>query len=59
MDFYNEANGYGCRAAFVIDRDGSLLHVEALNTAIDPTCAYQVCDLLEKKLVVKPPATKP
>ena len=56
---FNEANGYGRRATFVIDKEGKIQHVEAGNTAIDPTGAYQVCDLLEKKLVVKPPATKP
>ena len=56
---FNEANGYGRRATFVIDREGKIQHVEAGGTAIDPTGAFQVCDLLEKKLVVKPPATKP
>jgi len=56
---YNETNGYGRRATFVIDKDGKIQHVEAGGTAIDPTGAYQVCDLLEKKLVVKPPAAKP
>ena len=56
---FNEANGYGRRATFVIDKDGKIQHVEAGGTAVDPTGAYQVCDLLEKKLVVKPPAPKP
>ena len=56
---FNEANGYGRRATFVIDKEGKIQHVEAGNTAIDPTGAYQVCDLLEKKLVVKPPEAKP
>ncbi len=56
---FNEANGYGRRATFVVDREGKIQHVEAGNTAVDPTGAFQVCDLLEKKLVVKPPATKP
>jgi peroxiredoxin len=56
---FNEANGYGRRATFVIDKEGKIQHVEAGGTAIDPTGAFQVCDLLEKKLVVKPPANKP
>ena len=56
---FNEANGYGRRATFVIDKEGKIQHVEAGGTAIDPTGAFQICDLLEKKLVVKPPANKP
>jgi peroxiredoxin len=46
---YNEKSGYGNRATFVIDTDGKIQHVEVGKTAIDPTGAYQVCDLLEKK----------
>jgi peroxiredoxin Q/BCP len=41
---YNEKNGYGRRATFVIDKEGKIQHVEAGNTAIDPTGAYQVCE---------------
>ena len=52
---YNEASGYGRRATFVIDKEGKIARVEAGNTAIDPTGAFEACDLLEKKLVVKPP----
>ena len=52
---YNEASGYGRRATFVIDKQGKIARVEAGNTAIDPTGAFEACDLLEKKLVVKPP----
>jgi peroxiredoxin len=54
---YNEASGYGRRASFVIDKEGKIARVEAGNTAIDPTGAFEACDLLEKKLVVKPPVT--
>lgn len=46
---YNEASGYGRRASFVIDKDGIIQHVEQGNTAIDPTGAYQVCELIQKK----------
>lgn len=46
---YNEASGYGTRGTFVIDKDGIIQHVEVGRTAIDPTGAYQVCDLLTKK----------
>ena len=46
---YNEESGYGTRATFVIDKQGKIQHVEVGRTAIDPTGAYQVCDLLQKK----------
>ena len=52
---YNETTGYGRRGTFVIDKEGIIQHVEVGNTAIDPTGAYQVCDLLQKK---KPAAEK-
>jgi peroxiredoxin len=52
---YNETTGYGRRGTFVIDQEGIIQHVEVGNTAIDPTGAYQVCDLLQKK---KPAAEK-
>jgi len=46
---YNETNGYGRRGTFVVDKEGIIQHVEVGNTAVDPTGAYQVCDLLTKK----------
>ena len=56
---YNEQNGYGRRATFVVDKEGKIAKIEAGSVAIDPTGAYEACDLLEKKLVVKPPTDKP
>lgn len=56
---YNEASGYGSRASFVVDKDGVIQHVEQGRTAIDPTGAYQVCDLLQKKKPAPPPQPKP
>jgi len=46
---YNEVTGYGNRATFVVDKEGRIQHVEVGRTAIDPTGAYQVCDLLQKR----------
>lgn len=46
---YNETSGYGNRATFVVDKEGKIQHVEVGRTAIDPTGAYQVCDLLQKR----------
>src|SRR5262245_10041398 len=54
---FNEASGYGRRATFVVARARKIQKIEVGGTAIDPTGAYQACDLLEKKLVVKPPST--
>lgn len=50
---YNEESGYGNRATFVIDKDGIIQHVEVGRTAIDPTGAYQACDLIQKKKEMK------
>lgn len=50
---YNEETGYGTRATFVIDKEGKIQHLEVGRTAIDPTGAYQVCDLLQKKKELK------
>ncbi len=51
---YDEKTGYGARATFVVDKDGIIQHVEVGRTAIDPTGAYQVCDLLDKKKTTVP-----
>ena len=56
---YNEESGYGTRATFVIDKEGIIQSVEVGKTAIDPTGAYQVCDLLQKKKVEKKEEKKP
>lgn len=46
---YDEKSGFARRATFVVDKDGIIQGVEEGNSAIDPTGAYQVCDLLMKK----------
>lgn len=43
---FNEAHGFGTRATFVIDKEGIIKHIEQGNTAIDPTGAYDACNLL-------------
>ena len=45
----DEKSGYSARATFVIDKDGVIRHVEEGRTAIDPTGAYQACNLFEHK----------
>jgi len=56
---FDEKSGYGRRATFVIDKEGKIAAVQAGGVAIDPTGAFEACDLLEKELVVKPPTDKP
>jgi peroxiredoxin len=46
---YDDKSGYARRTTFVVDKDGTIQHIEEGRTAIDPTGAYQVCDLLNKK----------
>jgi peroxiredoxin len=46
---FNEEQGFGNRATFVIDKEGIIRHIEEGNTAVDPTAAYDVCNLFEKK----------
>ncbi len=46
---YNEKSGYGVRATFVVDKDGIIRHIEEGNTAIDPTGAYEACNLFTHK----------
>jgi peroxiredoxin len=45
----DEKSGYSARATFVIDKDGKITHIEEGRTAIDPTGAYQACNLFEHK----------
>jgi peroxiredoxin len=56
---YNENSGYGTRGTFVVDKDGKIQHVEVGRSAIDPTGAYQACDLLQQRKAARPPETKP
>jgi len=46
---FNEAQGFGNRATFVVDKEGKITHIEEGNTAIDPSAAFQACSMLKKK----------
>ena len=46
---FNEAQGFGMRASFVVDKEGIIRHIEEGTTAIDPSAAYQACSMLKKK----------
>ena len=43
---FDEENGFGTRATFVIDKEGIIRSVEQGRSAIDPTGAYQSCSAL-------------
>ena len=46
---YNEDQGFGNRATFVIDKDGIIQHIDEGNVAIDPTAAEDTCNILTHK----------
>src|SRR5260370_42502464 len=43
---FNEEQGFGNRATFVIDKDGIIQHTDEANVAIDPTSAAYACNIL-------------
>ncbi len=46
---YNETTAIGARGTFVVDMDGKIQHVEVGRSAVDPTGAYQACDLIQQR----------
>jgi mycoredoxin-dependent peroxiredoxin len=46
---FNEEQGFGNRATFVIDKDGVIRHIDEGNVAIDPTSAAEACNILTRK----------
>ena len=46
---FNEEQGFGNRATFVIDKDGIIQHIKEGNEAIDPTSAEDACNILTHK----------
>ena len=50
---FNEAQGFGNRATFVIDTEGIIKHIDEGKVAIDPTSAYDTCNVLTHKKVTQ------
>ena len=50
---FNEANGTGMRATFVIDKTGKIASIEEGNTAVNTTASIEACTLLKKKAVTQ------
>jgi peroxiredoxin len=43
---FNEEQGFGNRATFVIDKEGIIRHIDEGNVAIDPTSVVDACNVL-------------
>jgi peroxiredoxin len=50
---FNEAEGFGNRATFVIDTEGIIKHIDEGKVALDPTAAYDTCNVLTHKKVTQ------
>jgi peroxiredoxin len=46
---FNEEQGFGNRATFVIDKEGIIRHIDQGDTAIDPTSVVEACNILTRK----------
>ena len=46
---FNEEQGFGNRATFVIDKNGIIQHIDEGTVAIDPTSAAEACNVLTHK----------
>jgi mycoredoxin-dependent peroxiredoxin len=46
---FNEEQGFGNRATFLIDKEGIIRHIDEGNTAIDPTSIADACNVLMRK----------
>ena len=52
---FNEEQGFGNRATFVIDKDGIIQHIDEGNEAIYPTKVADTCNvLMHKKAAAMP-----
>jgi peroxiredoxin len=51
---FNEEQGFGNRATFVIDKEGIIQHIDEGNEAIDPTKVADTCNVLMHKKAASP-----
>ncbi len=52
---FNEEQGFGNRATFVIDKEGIIQHIDEGNEAIDPTKVADTCNVLMHKKAAATP----
>jgi peroxiredoxin len=46
---FNEEQGFGNRATFLIDKEGIIRHIDEGNGAVDPTSVVEACNVLNRK----------
>src|SRR4030095_2342228 len=46
---FNEEQGFGNRATFLIDKEDIIQHIDEGNVAIDPTSIADACNVLHRK----------
>ena len=46
---FNEEQGFGNRATFVVDKDGIIQHIVRDRAAVDPNSAEEACNVLMHK----------
>lgn len=46
---FNEQQGFGNRATFLIDKEGIIRHIDEGDVAIDPTTVVEACNVLTRK----------
>ena len=46
---FNEEQGFGNRATFLIDKEGIIRHIDEGNVAIDPSTVVEACNVLTRK----------
>jgi peroxiredoxin (alkyl hydroperoxide reductase subunit C) len=51
---FNEEQGFGNRATFVIDKEGIIQHIDEGGEAIDPTKVADTCNVLMHKKAATP-----
>jgi peroxiredoxin len=51
---FNEEQGFGNRATFVIDKEGVIQHIDEGNVAIDPSSVVETCNVLTRKKASSP-----
>ena len=51
---FNEEQGFGNRATFLIDKEGIIRHIDEGNVAIDPSTVAEACNVLTRKKATAP-----
>src|SRR6187397_1930240 len=51
---FNEEQGCGNHATFLIDKEGIIRHIDEGNVAIDPTTDVDACNILQHKKTASP-----